>query len=309
MSGSHSITKSWVFRLIVINCLIHVLQIVYGQSYPQNFPGALYPSQVLQGKVWQIFTYMFLHRDFWHLFMNMFGLFTFGIVLEDIWGSRKFIVYYLLCGVGAGIAIFLIGFFNGSSIGGIQGLPFEVGTIGASGSIFGLLLAFAIIFPEAELLFLFAIPMKAKMAVIVFGSFELIMELTGAMGSISHIGHLGGLVTGILYFALYEKRRIVKRKPFIASVVSEKPRATAGLESGIEQTQQSKNLQLKKDILQKLEQGGGLDSLSDDEYQFIRYIDILTESGSVVLTKVFDLTDDNISDKSFIERVKKYISF
>jgi membrane associated rhomboid family serine protease len=299
MTGSHSITKSWVFRLIVINCIIHVLQLVYRSKYGFELPGAISTAQVLEGRVWQIFTYMFLHRDFWHLFMNMFGLFTFGIVLEDIWGSRKFITYYLLCGVGAGIAIFLIGYIKG----GVTAYSF---TLGASGSIFGLLLAFAIIFPEAELLFLFAIPMKAKMAVIVFGTFELIMELTGAMGSISHVGHLGGLVTGILYFVLYEKKRIVKRKPFV-SVVSEKPKAAAGLESGIEQTQHSKNLQMKKDILQKLETGGGLDALTDDEYQFIRYVDILTESGSVVLTKVFDMTDDNISDKSFIERVKQYI--
>jgi len=138
---------------------------------------------------------MFLHGGLGHLFFNMFALFMFGSELERTLGSKEYLHYYLACGLGAGIIIVLVNF--------LTAMPYP--TLGASGAIFGLLLAYALFFPDRYLILLFPpIPIKVKWAVIGYGAISFLF-LFGTGGGISHSGHLGGLITGIVYFLLKRK--------------------------------------------------------------------------------------------------------
>lgn len=303
MNQSESITRSWVFRLIVVNCLVYILQ----RNFPVVNLGSVIPSMVLEGHVWQFFTYMFLHdpSSYMHLLFNMYALFMFGLAIEDVWGSKKFIIYYLFCGIGAGVVIFLIGFIKASFYSEpMHSLLLNIPTLGASGAIFGLLLAFGYLFPEAEILLFFVIPMKARTMVIVFGALSLGMELSGGVGNISNAGHLGGLLFGLIYIFLIDRRRSARRKfteaaKKVASIVAQE----AVLEKKLETVEQNK---LKISVLNKLSNGEGAESLTDDEYQMIKLLDIVTESGTFPGKK--DLSEDDLNDRKFLETVKKVIT-
>ena len=145
----------------------------------------LYPPAVLSLQVWRLFTYMFLHGGLLHLLLNMFVLYMFGSQLEQVWGRRRFVRYYLLCGVGAGLFALLP-------------LPafFDALHIGASGAVYGLLLAFGLLFPSAQVYLLGILPMSARHMVILFGFISLAGSLSAASDGVSHIAHLGGLVVG-----------------------------------------------------------------------------------------------------------------
>ncbi len=159
---------------------------------------SLYPILISKmGWIWQVFTYMFLHGSLLHIFFNMYALYLFGSPLEQKWGSGRFLVYYLLTGIGAGAVTFL---WNNVKN------PF-IPTIGASGAIFGVMLAFGLEFPDTMLLLFFLLPVKAKYAAIIFGGIELIMLLTGSMQRIGHFTHLSGLFFGYVYYLLIIKRR------------------------------------------------------------------------------------------------------
>jgi membrane associated rhomboid family serine protease len=144
------------------------------------------------GWVWQFVTYMFLHGSFFHIFFNMYALFLFGRPLEERWGWKEFLSFYLITGVGAGIVTFFWYLMKN---------PF-VPTIGASGAIFGLILAFGLEFPDTVLLLFFIIPLRAKYAAFIFGGIELVMILTGSLQGIGHLTHLAGLLFGYLYYLL-----------------------------------------------------------------------------------------------------------
>lgn len=146
----------------------------------------LVPSLVV-GKfyIWQLATYMFLHGGFSHILINMFVLWMFGRELEGIWGSKEFLKYYFLTGTAAGATIFL------------WNLGSSVPTIGASGAVFGVLVAYALFFPDREIYVYFLFPVKAKYFVLFIGLLEFLW-LPNQDG-ISHIGHLGGLVAGFFY--------------------------------------------------------------------------------------------------------------
>ena len=146
----------------------------------------LYPPAVLSLQVWRLFTYMFLHGGLFHLLMNMFVLYMFGSQLEQVWGRRRFVRYYLLCGVGAGLFALLP-------------LPafFDALHIGASGAVYGLLLAFGLLFPSAQVYLLGILPMSARHMVILFGFISLAGSLAATSDGVSHIAHLGGLGGGI----------------------------------------------------------------------------------------------------------------
>jgi membrane associated rhomboid family serine protease len=163
----------------------------------------LFPVLIKElGWVWQVFTYMFLHDPirFFHIFFNMYALFLFGRPLEQKWGKREFILFYFFTGVGAGIFTFLWNFLP------VVGNPYSV-TIGASGAIFGIILAFGLEFPETILLLFFIIPVRAKYAAFIFGGIELIMLLTGSGRGIAHFTHLAGLLFGYLYYIMRIKKR------------------------------------------------------------------------------------------------------
>lgn len=141
---------------------------------------------------WQLLSYAFMHGNFTHLFFNAIGLFQFGAVLEQTWGERKYIQYLLVCTVGAGLIQLLV-----VSSGVLGGDVFP--TVGASGGIFGLLLAYGMLFPNQQIMLILPpIPMKARTFVIVFGVIELLMGVTGTQAGIAHFAHLGGMLFGWL---------------------------------------------------------------------------------------------------------------
>ena len=159
----------------------------------------LYPPAVLSLQVWRLFTYMFLHGGLFHLLMNMFVLYMFGSQLEQVWGRRRFVRYYLLCGVGAGLFALLP-------------LPafFDALHIGASGAVYGLLLAFGLLFPSAQVYLLGILPVSARHMVILIGFISVAGSLSATSGGVSHIAHLGGLVVG---YVLLRRDGLIPRRP------------------------------------------------------------------------------------------------
>ena len=150
---------------------------------------------------WQLITYLFMHGGFLHLFLNMFALWMFGMELENIWGSKKFLTYYMVCGVGAGLAnLFLSPLLT----------DINVPTIGALGAIYGVLVAFGMMFPERPIFLYFLFPIKAKYFVIIYMVIELIS--VGSQSGIAHIAHLGGALVGFIYMMIsnYDITRLFK---------------------------------------------------------------------------------------------------
>ncbi|QTN21395.1 rhomboid family intramembrane serine protease [Rhizobacter sp. AJA081-3] len=138
---------------------------------------------------WQVVTYAFLHGDFFHLFFNMLGLWMFGAELERIWGTKRFIQFYAASVLTAALCQLLVNAL----------LDSRVPTVGASGGLFGLLLAFGMMFPNRIIMPLFPpIPMKAKVFVAVFGGLELFFGVTGTQSGVAHFAHLGGMLGGFL---------------------------------------------------------------------------------------------------------------
>lgn len=148
---------------------------------------ALWPLQSGYFQIWQPLSYAFLHGSFNHLFFNMFAVWMFGTPLERAWGSQRFVSFYVACVLGAAVAQILVQQISG----GIY--P----TIGASGGVFGLLLAYGVMWPENRLFLLFfPVPVKAKWFVLIYGGAELLFGLTGTVPGIAHFAHLGGMVFG-----------------------------------------------------------------------------------------------------------------
>lgn len=141
---------------------------------------------------WQLVSYGFLHGGLLHLFVNMFALWMFGTALESFWGSRPFLTFYLVCLVGAGVIQLVV-----ATMAVDSGSVYP--TVGASGAVFGILLGFAMMFPNQQLMLLFPpIPLKAKYFVVLYGAFELYAGVTGSMSGVAHFAHLGGMAFGLL---------------------------------------------------------------------------------------------------------------
>lgn len=166
-----------------------------------NFPpdGTFFPTQII--------TYMFLHspNDFGHLFFNMFALWMFGTMVENIWGGRKFLTYYLVTGIGAGIAhlIYLYIFLENNSIP-LSALtpPYIPTVVGASGAVYGIMVAYAYLFPNSRVNLYFLIPVKAKYFVPGLIALDLIMGLSSRNDGVAHFAHLGGALVGFLYLVI-----------------------------------------------------------------------------------------------------------
>ncbi|MBP8033156.1 MAG: rhomboid family intramembrane serine protease [Bacteroidia bacterium] len=144
----------------------------------------------------QFITYMFMHADISHIFLNMLGVYMFGSILENIWGAKRFLNFYLLCGLGAAALQLAISAFNNQ---------YTI-LLGASGSVFGLLVAFAMMFPNTELQLYFVIPVKAKYLVIGYAAFELYNGFF-AHDNVAHFAHLGGLVVGIIIMLIWKRNK------------------------------------------------------------------------------------------------------
>lgn len=152
---------------------------------------------------WQLLTYALLHGGIGHLFFNMFALYMFGLPIEQTWGSRRFAIYYVVCVVGAGLVQLATAWVSG----GIY--P----TIGASGGVFGLLLAFGVMYPNQRILLLIPpVPIRAKYFVIFYGLLTLFFGITGTMGGVAHFAHLGGMAFGLAMILYWGQRDFTRRR-------------------------------------------------------------------------------------------------
>ena len=208
-------------NLLIINILVFIATyVVRGLNIDLNDILGLHFFLASDFRIWQFFTYMFMHGGFTHILMNMFMLWMFGMVVENVWGPRKFLFYYIVCGVGAGLCqelaqygTYLVeGLANFESVKiGTTVLPMDVylnmmNTVGASGAIYGVLLAFGMLFPE-ERMFIIPIPIPIKAKWIVMGS--IVVELFSAIGTsndgVAHLAHLGGMLFGFILIRYWKK--------------------------------------------------------------------------------------------------------
>ncbi len=217
MSNLPTITKN----LLIINVIVFLVQMIAGVTYvPKHGPvealswnGGLHFVLTDYFQLWQPFTYMFLHGSFTHLFFNMFALWMFGGVIEYAFGSKHFLIYYLVCGIGAGVCQELAQLAQMFMTNDIMVGP----TIGASGAIYGILLAFGMLYPN-ERIFIFPIPfpIKAKWFVMLYVVIELFMALNASGDGVAHTAHLGGMLVGfllIIYWKRQAKARMYGRQP------------------------------------------------------------------------------------------------
>ena len=198
-------------------------------------------------KLWQPVTYMFIHGDFFHIFMNMFVLWMFGTEMESIWGSRKFLRYYFVTGIGSGIIWLIFNYGNNYSV-----------LIGASGAIYGILLAYGLMFPNRKVLIYFLFPIKVKYFVTILAAIAFISSIDRSGSNISHLTHLSGMIVGFLYLKfpnLKYKTSILVNRKIAESINRKSERKKANMIS----------LQKKVDRLLDKVSTDGFNSLSDDE--------------------------------------------
>ncbi len=182
--------------LLISNTGIFVLCVLLPSRIVFQLLGwfALSPEMVLkQFAIWQLVTYMFLHGGIGHILFNMLTLWMFGMDLERDWGTKIFLKYYFLCGVGAGICDVLVNALTGH---------FNTQTIGSSGAIYGLLLAFGVLYPDRIVLMSFLFPIKAKYFVMIMGAIAFLNSFGSAGSGVSNVAHLGGMLFGYAYLRM-----------------------------------------------------------------------------------------------------------
>jgi membrane associated rhomboid family serine protease len=187
----HDFFPPGVKWLIIVNTAVYL---IFALSRPLSSHMitvlALYPEAAVRNfYVWQVFTYMFLHGGPWHLIFNMLALWMFGTQLERDWGTRRFLKYYFLCGMAAGICVLLVNMAFGE---------WTIPTLGASGAIFGVLVGFGVMYPNQTVLMNFLFPIKAKYMVMIYAAVELVLGL-GPNTGVSRVAHLGGMAFGYVY--------------------------------------------------------------------------------------------------------------
>lgn len=187
-----------VRNLIFINVAIFILQAIM-PAITQWL--ALFNVHTSYFRPYQLFTYMFCHADFFHIFFNMLLLSFFGPILEEFWDQKQFLLFYIITGIGAGVFNILMDLFFGVGSFGMM--------IGASGAVYGVMTAFGIIFPNMELRLLFLpISFKAKYMVMVLGSIAIYSGFTSRPGdNTAHLAHLGGIVVAIILIQFWMRRR------------------------------------------------------------------------------------------------------
>lgn len=230
---------------IFANGIVFLLQLLVGNRLIDLF--GLHPASVFPGfAIWQFFTYMFLHGGFIHILFNMLILWMFGCEVERHWGSKEFIKYYLICGVGAGLFHLI---FNLSS---------NIPVVGASGAIYGIILAFAMLFPDRPIiLFPFFIALKAKYWAIIMAGMQLVFGLLGG-GGIAHFAHLGGMVVG------YITLKLGWRVSLIRDYASQK-RTEWRLRQMIRERQKMLTLREEIDLILDKINDVGYENLTDEE--------------------------------------------
>lgn len=183
--------------LLITNAAVFLLQNTIGSQYALTERFALWPVGSPYFEPYQLFTHMFTHGSFGHIFFNMFALWMFGKILENYWGAKRFLNFYLICGLGAAVFHLTVEYFTGG----------VYPAVGASGAIMGVLVGFAYLFPNTELFILFIpVPVKAKWAVIGYVALDLFGGFANFSGdNIAHFAHLGGALTGFILVLLSNK--------------------------------------------------------------------------------------------------------
>ena len=225
-----------VKNLLIINTLFFIGTIAFSSKIDLNEYLGLHYFTSPMFRPHQLVTYMFMHGSFTHILFNMFALWMFGNALENVWGSKRFLVYYMVTGIGAGLIQILVLYFRISHIEsgldpemisyvqekgydllkegknfadpviGKLNLLINTTTIGASGAVFGILLAFGMMFPNSLIYVFFAIPVKAKYFVMIYGAIELFSGISGTADNVAHFAHLGGMIFGYLLLLYWKKR-------------------------------------------------------------------------------------------------------
>lgn len=185
-----------VKNILIINIVLFAAKFFMAGKIDLDRYLDLFPIGSDEFKPHQFITYMFMHADIPHIFLNMLGVYMFGSILENIWGAKRFLNFYLLCGLGAAaLQLAISAFHNEYTI-----------LLGASGSVFGLLVAFAMMFPNTELQLYFLIPVKAKFLVIGYSLYELYNGFF-ANDNVAHFAHLGGLAVGIIIMLIWKRNK------------------------------------------------------------------------------------------------------
>lgn len=197
-------------NLVAINILMFIATLVNENFMVANF-AMFYPASPFF-KPWQILTHMFMHGGFWHIFFNMYSLLMFGSILERSLGPKKFLIFYFVTGLGAvalhtGVEWMQARvFIANAAVDAYQQLLITP-TLGASGAIYGVLIGFAMLYPQARLMLIFPpIPVKAKWLVIIFVAIELFLGINGFQEGVAHFAHLGGMLFGWLLIRWWRKQ-------------------------------------------------------------------------------------------------------
>ncbi len=186
MSGTPVVTKN----LLIINGLVFLATLITDYVLVR-YLGLFFPTSSYF-RPWQLVTHIFMHGSFIHLLFNMYALWLFGRILEQTWGPQRFFIYYFATALGAAGFYLLTKLFMGP-------IDLNMPVVGASGAVYGLLLGFGMLFPNAELMLIFLpIPIKAKYFVIGFGLIELFQGLANTGSNIAHFAHLGGMIFGFI---------------------------------------------------------------------------------------------------------------
>ena len=182
-----------VKHLLIINVLCYLLYYALSRQHiiDLNYWLGIWTPSSGMFRIWQPLTYMFMHGNFEHLFFNMFSLWMFGAVLERSWGTRRFVFYYLVCGIGAGLLNLLV--------------PGVHLSVGASGAIYALLLAFGMMFPNEYIYLYFLVPIKTKWFIIGMVALEILLGVFRSYDGVAHFAHLGGMLIGFLLILYWRK--------------------------------------------------------------------------------------------------------
>ncbi|NQT76770.1 MAG: rhomboid family intramembrane serine protease [Bacteroidetes bacterium] len=230
-----------VLNLIIINALLLFLTVMFQEKVDLYRILGLHYFASPNFASWQFVSYMFMHGGFTHLLFNMFALWMFGTVLENVWGPKRFLTFYMITGIGAGLVQVLVAFIRVQSLESVltpelidyvynyagpgfsykgkitqetfdsMGMLYNIintPTVGASGAVFGILLAFGMMFPNSLIYVFFAIPVKAKFFVIFYGVAELYFGVTGTQDGVAHFAHLGGMLFGFFLIKYWKKKGV-----------------------------------------------------------------------------------------------------
>lgn len=205
-----------VKNIIIINILVMIMTYLNETLMVEKF-ALFYPTSPFF-HWWQPVTHMFMHGGFWHILFNMYTLYIFGSALERVWGPKKFLIFYFVTGIGAaaihtGVEWIQMQNWITQAAEGSQSALVSIHqlkmtpTLGASGAIYGVLMGYALLYPDSMLVLFFPpIPIKAKWMVLIFAAIELVTGVTGTGGGIAHFAHLGGLIFGFILIRFWKKR-------------------------------------------------------------------------------------------------------